>query len=96
VGGYGVTVSAVTGSTGAFGFFAVFFGDSGEFLYGSAIGAPGSGVNFPAFSTVTFTCRTVGSPPVAGDVYAGVTQVFFYASGSTNSSFSSYSILSVG
>lgn len=96
VGGYGVSVTATVGSTGAQGFFDVAYGDSGNFYYGSPNGHAGTGTVFAPGSTITFFCRTVGSPAVSGDVYAGVTQVFFYASGTTNSTFTSFSLLSVG
>jgi hypothetical protein len=89
-------LSCVVGSTGASGFFNVAYGDNGNLYYGSLTGLTGSGSDFPAGQTVTFSCTTVGSPQVVGDVYAGVTQIFFYARGSTNSTFTSYSISSVG
>lgn len=96
-GNYLVTVSALTGPLGATGQFQVGFGDSGVYYFGGdGTGGSGSISTWSANTTIFFQCIVQGGPQVPGDPYAGVGQVFYYAYGSTNSEFVSFTVSSIG
>jgi len=92
-----VTVSVLTGPTGMTGLFQVAFGDTGVVYFGGSGSGSSSDISTWAPNTTIFFQVTVqGSALVVGDPYAGVGQVFFYAYGSTNSTYTSLSMSSIG